>query len=130
MAEAVKDTQAMISGMAPVLDGAVYYFCTAPEALLPQALASFREDEGLSLILSEAVAVRHGLQNDLPMRRITLTVQSALDGVGLTAAVATALAQAGIACNMVAGTHHDHAFILADDAERAVALLEAVAAAV
>lgn len=130
MAGPVKDTQAMISGMAPVLDETIYHFCVAPEDLLPEALASFREEEGLSLILSDTVAEKNGLPRDLPMHRITLTVHSALDGVGLTAAVATVLAQAGIACNMVAGAHHDHAFVPAGDAQRAVALLKTLAAGV
>ena len=128
MGTPVKETAAMIKGMAPVLDPAQYHFCKGPEALLPQAIASFREAEGLSLILEEAVAAQHGLRSDLPMQRITLTVHSALDGVGLTAAVATVLAQAGIACNMVAGLHHDHAFVPCADAARAVTLLEDLAA--
>ncbi len=123
----VRDTGAMISGMVPVLDTTLYHFCMAEEALLPYALASFREDEGLSLILTDQVARAHGLPTDLPMRRITLSVHSALDGVGLTAAVATALAQAGIACNMVAGYHHDHAFVPAEDAVRAMRILQDLA---
>lgn len=117
----------MIAGMAPVLDETIYHFCTGDAALLPHALASFREDEGLSLILSEAAARAHGVSCDLPMRRITLTVHSALDGVGLTAAVATALAQAGIACNMVAAHHHDHTFVPARDATRALGILQDLA---
>ena len=128
----VKDTSAMISGMAPVLDDTLYHFCLLPdsaEALASQALASFAEDEGLSVILTDQVAQDAGLASDLPMRRITLTVHSALDGVGLTAAVASALADAGIACNMVAAYHHDHAFVPAGDADRALAILQALAGA-
>ena len=127
MATPVKDTHAMISGMAPVLDGELYHFCQGPDALLGEALASFREDEGLSLILTDELAQAEGLASDLPMKRITLSVHSALDGVGLTAAVATVLAENGIACNMVAGYHHDHAFVPAADAVRAVDLLNALA---
>ena len=127
MTTRVKDTHAMISGMAPVLDAALYHFCQGPEALLAQAIASFREEEGLSLILADDVARAEGIASDLPMKRITLSVHSALDGVGLTAAVATVLAENGIACNMVAGYHHDHAFVPAADAERAVDLLSRLA---
>ena len=120
----VRDTKAMISGMDPMLDSTVYHFCVVGDAaLVPQALAAFTEDEGLSLILSEDVARKNGLPLELPMRRITLTVHSALDGVGLTSAVATALAEAGIPCNMVAAYHHDHAFVPADRADEALRLL-------
>lgn len=129
MPDPVRDTQAMIAGMAPVLDGVEWCFVTgAAPALAARALASFQEDEGLSLILPVAVAREHGLAVDMPMRRITLSVHSALDGVGLTAAVATALAEAGIACNMVAAYHHDHAFVPAGDADRAMHVLQALTA--
>ena len=60
--------------------------------------------------------------------RITLDVNSALDGVGLTAAVAQALAARGIAANVVAGFHHDHVFVPAAQGEAALAALEARAA--
>lgn len=128
----VRDTDAMISGMAPVLDPDTYVFCTLPtgvdvEGAIDVALASFKEDEVMSLILPLAQAERLGIETEIPMRRLTLTVNSALDGVGLTAAVANALAAEGIACNMVSATQHDHAFVLAKDAERALALLEQLA---
>jgi hypothetical protein len=38
-------------------------------------------------------------------------VNSDLQSVGLTAAFATALGEAGISCNVVAGHHHDHIFV-------------------
>jgi uncharacterized protein len=56
------------------------------------------------------------------MRQITLQVFSALEGVGLTAAVAGVPADHGFACNMVAACHHDHAFVPGADAGRAVEL--------
>ena len=51
----------------------------------------------------------------------------ALEAVGLTAAVSQALAQAGISCNIVAGYYHDHLFVPADEAKRALEVLEALA---
>ena len=47
-------------------------------------------------------------------RRIELRVHSALEAVGLTAAVSGALADAGLTANVVAGAHHDHLLVAAD----------------
>jgi hypothetical protein len=46
--------------------------------------------------------------------------------VGLTAAISTALADAGISCNMVAALNHDHVFVPVSDASRAMALIRAL----
>lgn len=121
----------MIAGMRPVLDPETYHFATLPEGAEPPAgaLASFAEGEGLSVILPEAVAAATGHLSATPMQRITLSVYSALDGVGLTAAVAGVLAEAGIACNMVAATQHDHAFVPSGRADEAMALLQRLARA-
>jgi len=122
----------MIAGMAPSLRPGEVVFCVTREigtarAALAEALAVVAEDEGWTLILPRAAAARLG-RDGAPFRRIVLEVHSALEGVGLTAAVATALAADGIACNVVAGAHHDHLFVPADDAARALAALEALAA--
>jgi hypothetical protein len=115
----------MISGMTPELKSGAYVFCAAGDrdwaALEP--LAMFREAEGVSLILERDAAQAAGFSVDGPMALITLNVYSALDGVGLTAAVATALAKVGIACNMVAALNHDHVFVPAERANEAIAIL-------
>lgn len=130
----VRDASAMIAGMRPILEPGEFVFCTTrddkvAEAARPEALALFREAEGLSLILPIGAAERLGFAVGKPMRRIVLTVLSALDGVGLTAAAAGALAAEGLACNVVAAFHHDHLFVSSATAERALAVLEARAAA-
>jgi hypothetical protein len=121
----------MVAGMTPELKGGVYAFCAAGDrdwrALEP--LAMFREAEGVSLILEADAARAAGFVTEAPMALITLNVYSALDGVGLTAAVASALAEAGIACNMVAALNHDHVFVPADRAEEALTILRALQAA-
>jgi uncharacterized protein len=134
MAGPVRSGQAMIAGMDPVLDERDYVFCTvadaaAAEAARPQALGSFTEAEGVSLIVPVATARTFGFADGPVMRRIVLTVHSALDGVGLTAAVSGTLAEAGIACNMVAAFHHDHVFVPAAEAENALGLLRNLQAA-
>lgn len=118
--------------MTPVLKSGQYVFCAAGDrdwaALEP--LAMFREAEGVSLILERDAAEAAGFPVEGPMALITLNVYSALDGVGLTAAVATALARVGIACNMVAALHHDHVFVPTERAEEALAILLALQASV
>lgn len=115
----------MLAGMDPVLNPGRFRFeMLADGAPVPEgAIGWFREAEGLSVI------VPAGEGAELPMRWITLTVHSALDGLGLTAAVSGALAGAGIACNMVAAHRHDHLFVPEADAERAMRVLRALQAA-
>lgn len=119
----VRETQAMIAGMDPHLDERTWCFAAlTPDnaaELLGAALATFREDEGVSAIVPAGLAA----EGSPVFARITLRVNSDLEGVGLTAAVAGALAEAGIACNMVAALHHDHCFVPRDRAAEALALL-------
>lgn len=128
----VRDTAAMIAGMDPVLDEGPWIFASLDAdragSLQTGAFAVIREEEGTTLILPMDAARAAGADISLPMARITLRVHSALDGVGLTAAVAAALADRGIPCNMVAGFHHDHAFVPSTRADEAMATLRARAA--
>ncbi len=124
---------AMIANMRPVLHHQGYVFCfTTDPAVFQMAcadcLAFFREDEGFTLVLPVEVAPAHGFATDLPMARIVLEVYSALDGVGLTAAVATALADENIPCNMVSAYHHDHVFVPELQKHEALRILSALQA--
>ena len=125
MTEVVRGAREMVAGMTPSLMRGQYVFCAAGDrdwaALDP--LAMFREAEGVSLVLERSAAEAAGFPVAAPMAMITLDVYSALDGVGLTAAVATALAEAGIACNVVAALNHDHVFVPVERAKEAVSLL-------
>jgi hypothetical protein len=126
----VRDTRAMIAGMRPALQPGLFVFCTTadqPSQWVPHALASFREAEGLSLVLPLEMAAKAGFDVSMPMCQITLTVHSALDGIGLTAAVAGALTEIGVPCNMIAGYHHDHVFVPHPDADKALECLTALA---
>ena len=115
----VSDLAGMLAGMAPVLDARRWDFALVAGDPPADAFAVIREDEGLTAIVADAGGA---------FARITLMVHSALDGVGLTAAVATALAAAGIACNVVAGFHHDHLFVPWERREEALAILSDISA--
>lgn len=120
----------LLRSMSPTLNDGDYVFCCLADATPPadlQVLGSFREREGLSLILPRQQAERLGLEFDYIAAWITLEVHSALNAVGLTAAVASALADHGISCNVIAGYHHDHLFVAQADGQRAVAVLQQLA---
>ena len=89
-------------------------------------VASVRESEGLSVILPEQIALELGLSVAFTAAWITLAVHSDLAAVGLTAAVSRVLAQSGISCNVVAGVHHDHLFVSAEQAQEAMDVLYAL----
>ena len=130
MPEVVGEMQAMVASMEPVLVPGEVVFCTTLDGeilsrALPKARSVFAEKEGASLILPLAEAEALGLDVGQPMRQITLQVFSALDGIGLSAVVASALAAAAIPCNIVAAFHHDHVFLPAGMADRALEVLRA-----
>ncbi|WP_139924126.1 ACT domain-containing protein [Hymenobacter sp. DG01] len=121
------DLTQLLRTMKPELQPGAYVFCTvaSPEALLlAEAIGTFREREGHTVILPQATADRLGLPYTFVAAWIALTVHSALEAVGLTAAFAQALAQGGISCNVVAAYYHDHIFVAATDAEKAMRLLQ------
>jgi hypothetical protein len=126
-----RDLAKLLSGMKPQLNHGRYVFTTvAGDRGVPAGVApvvTVAEDEGLTLVVPQEEADAAGLAYDYVAGWITLRVHSALDAVGLTAAFATALAEAGLSCNVVAGFHHDHLFVPHERAEEAVALLTALA---
>lgn len=121
----VRDTAAMIACMQPALQDGAWVFRSFDNAavaapFLARARAVYHEAEGISLILPDDGS------DAMAMACITLEVHSALDGIGLTAAVATALTEAAIPCNMVAAFHHDHVFVPLAKAEDAMTALLAL----
>ncbi|ROM22808.1 acetyltransferase [Pseudomonas protegens] len=121
----------LLRSMSPQLNDGEYVFCSLPDRSLLQdceVLGSFREREGLTVILPRQQAERLGLGFDYVAAWITLNVHSALEAVGLTAAFAGALGKAGISCNVIAGYYHDHLFVGQTDAGRAMQVLQQLAA--
>ncbi len=86
-------------------------------------ICTFREREGITLIVRRADAERRGLPFTYPCRTITLNVHSSLYAVGLMAAITAMLARADVSVNPVSAYYHDHLFVRSEDAERALALL-------
>ncbi|MBU6957759.1 ACT domain-containing protein [Pseudomonas sp. CVAP len=121
----------LLRSMSPQLNDGEYVFCTIRDGHLPkdcEIIGSFREQEGLTVILERSQAEKAGFSFDYLAAWITLNVHSALEAVGLTAAFATALGQAGISCNVIAGYYHDHLFVGQADTKRAMSVLRQLAA--
>ncbi len=70
------------------------------------------------MVLRQEDADAADLDYELVLSWITLNVHSSLEAVGSTAAFATALGEAGISCNVLAGYFHDHILVPAPKAER------------
>ncbi|GAB3818870.1 ACT domain-containing protein [Pontibacter rugosus] len=124
------DLAFLIRSMKPELNAGEYAFCTVAEmnaVPLQEVVCFFREKEGYTLILEKARAESYHLAFNFVAAWITLTVHSALDAVGLTAAFSNALAAQDISCNVVAAYFHDHIFVPIQDAERAMMVLEDLA---
>lgn len=115
----------LIQQLSPALDPMPYRFVCQSDPPTEEQLAIcqglLREAEGLTLILPAEKA-----SDGNRYRRITLTVPSSLEDVGLTAAVSSALAEAGIAANLMAGVHHDHLYVPAAQASRAMTVLDSL----
>ena len=112
--------------MHPNLNDGEYVFCTIPTALVidpSRIIGSFKETEGLTVILDKNVADSLHLNYTFIAAWITLTVHSSLEGVGFTAAFSNALAKAGIGCNVIAAYYHDHIFVPVKDTAKAMETL-------
>jgi hypothetical protein len=126
---AERDLTRLLRGLRPELNPGRFVFTTVtgPVPLGVQPVVTVTEPEGRTLVLPQHEADAAGLGYDYVAGWITLRVNSALDAVGLTAAVAGELAWAGLSCNVIAGYHHDHLFVPHDRSAQAVTVLEALA---
>ncbi|WP_327069466.1 ACT domain-containing protein [Kitasatospora sp. NBC_01250] len=125
-----KDLQKLLAELRPELNPGRFVYCTFPGRVPAglQPVVTVAEPEGVTVVVAQQEAEELGLAYDYVAAWITLRVHSALEAVGLTAAVAGRLTEEGISCNVVAGFHHDHLFVAADDADRALRALERLTA--
>ena len=125
------DLDAMLATIAVDRRPGTYCFLTVAndvdaDQLIDQALATIREDEGLTAVVTVETARAQGFEPDYEAAWLTLRVHSALEAVGLTAAFARALADEDLSCNVLAGFHHDHLLVPADRADDAIAAIESL----
>ena len=111
----------------PIQNEGEFVFClvnSLSSAAELDPLCIFQEKEEVTVILPKTRADENSLLYSVICTWITLNVHSSLEAVGLTAAVAKALTEANISCNVVAAYYHDHLFVPIKDAERAMDVLK------
>lgn len=118
----------LLRGLSPRLNDGRYVYVQVAGSAPPGAepIVTVHEAEGLTLVLPQQQADQLALPYSFVAAWITLQVRSALEAVGLTAAVSTVLAGAGISANVVAGFSHDHLFVPHDRADDAMRVLAAL----
>ena len=93
--------------------------------LLAAAHAMVTEGGVTGLVIPVEVARRAGLPVVVELAWLSLTVQSSLEAVGLTAAISARLADQQISCNVLAGYRHDHLLVPLDRSAEAIETLTA-----
>lgn len=119
------DLRTLLSGLAPALAATPRVLRVQPhDAPVPaDALLVFREAEGTTVI----TAATDADAPDAPRwAQVTLQIHSSLEAVGMMAAIAAALARAGIPCNVVSAYYHDHLFVPWPRRDDTVAALRAL----
>lgn len=107
----------------------VFVFATIPhgEPLPDVAIAAMvSESEGTSVVIALEAAEEADLPYEFEAAWLTLVNHTSLEAVGVTASLTTALAVRGIACNVIAGFHHDHVLIPIGRVEDAIRAIDQV----
>src|SRR5680860_1095955 len=129
---AISDLDSLLSAMEPQHNPGVFVFATVAslgDIDADSVVAMIVEAEGISVVMSESDALRQSIPHSFRSAWITLTVNSALEAVGLTAAFARALGDAQISCNVIAGNYHDHIFVPIDSVDAAMGALRSLQSA-
>jgi hypothetical protein len=121
---AERDLARLLAGLAPVARPAPYVVVET-EADIPAA-AIIVEEEATTRIVEQSVADAHGLPYGFVAAWITCTIESDLEAVGMTAAIGAALTEAGIPCNVLAGSRHDHLLVPWGRCDEALAILRSL----
>lgn len=123
--------KALLRSMQPTLLPETYAYVTVPAGRPMPAnlnpLATFKEPEGWSLLVTEREAGMSGLPQSFWCRGIQLGIQPSLYAVGLLAAISERLARAGISINIISAYHRDYIFVPTSRAEESLNILRKMA---
>ena len=127
----ISDLAELLASLQPELHPGTWAWCALPTGTPlgdVAAAAIVHETEGLTVVVAQADALAREWTVVFLRAWITLRVHSDLASVGMTAAFARVLGDAGISCNVIAGAYHDHLFVPVDRAADAMRALQALQA--
>lgn len=122
----IKDLTELLKNMTPILNKGNYVFVQVDnfnKIDRDLTLFEFKEEEGITIVTSKENADRLGLEYNFIAAWITLSVNSSLEAIGLTARFSSELSKHGISCNVVAAYSHDHIFVAQSDGMKAIQIL-------
>jgi hypothetical protein len=122
MSDGERSLEILLRDMNPRLHEGEFVF-TQAAGIPAGAIATFQEEEGLTVIIARQRADALALPYSYVAAWITLTVHSDLAAVGFLAAVSARLAAAGISCNVISALLHDHLFVPFDRRHEAMRAL-------
>jgi hypothetical protein len=126
-----KNLASLLQRMQPTLNDQAFVFCSIAESELAkiavQPLMIFREEEAVTLVLTEREAASANIAIVDRWALITCRIHSDLNAVGFLAAMCTALAAREIPCNAVSAFIHDHLFVPWESRDAAIKCLQEIA---
>ena len=122
------DLKKILESIDPYLVDESFIFMTTDQSLSSisntlNPIASFMENEGLSLVITQATADKNAITYDSVFSCISLGVHSSLESYGLISIISRELTQNNISTNVFSGYYHDHIFVQSGKADKALEII-------
>ena len=125
------DLKKILESIDPYLVDESFIFMTTDQSLSSisntlNPFASFMENEGLSLVITQATADKNAITYDSVFSCISLGVHSSLESYGLISIISRELTQNNISTNVFSGYYHDHIFVQSGKADKALEIISKI----
>ena len=125
------DLKKILESIDPYLVDESFIFMTTDQSLSSisntlNPIASFKENEGLSIVITQATADKNAITYDSVFSCISLGVHSSLESYGLISTISRELTQNNISTNIFSGYYHDHIFVQSGKADKALEIISKI----
>ena len=125
------DLKKILESIDPYLVDESFIFMTTDQSLSSisntlNPIASFKENEGLSIVITQATADKNAITYDSVFSCISLGVHSSLESYGLISTISRELTQNNISTNVFSGYYHDHIFVQSEKADKALKIISKI----